>query len=157
MMDGVMLRVQDQTHALQGANRRGRRRMVRPLVELIGGENPQRDRIHKGDDKQRKPAARVQADLTSQEKNGQRHQAVVAVSFDEVVTRDINLIDVVLSKWLDKIPAEQQSLRTAPRVGQPVNEPGKKIAGDETSDQRKEDNPDLARGVLRDPQRQVAA
>src|SRR5205807_7076182 len=62
--------------------------------------------------------------------------AVVSVRLDEVMARDLFLVDVMLAEGPDQGLADDRPFRRAPGIRHPVHESGAEIGGDRSEERR---------------------
>ena len=127
VMNPMALGAQDDVPALeQTSERRGLRR-VRPLVELVGGEDPHQERAQERGEQREAWRSRPEGNEVGRSRDGEGDQAVAAVHLDEVVARDGEGVDVVLAKGPYEHLADDGRLGRAPRVSRPVEHPRHEI------------------------------
>lgn len=142
---GVVLRVvrrrQDELEALQeGEDRRGLGQ-VRPLVELVGQEQPG----HQGAQERREEdAPRLRGagrEPDGQAEDRETHQAAVAVGLGEVVPGDGQRVLMVLPERPEHRLADDRQVRRPPGIRGPVRQARDEVRGQVGQEHRGEHQP----------------
>ena len=125
MVHGVVVWRQCQIQPLQQVDPARAHVEMRPLVELVGEEDPEGD----GEDRRRSEDVQriVEREQRSADGRTDGDEAVVPVRLDEVVPGDLLLVDVVLAKRSDQRLPDHRHVGRAPGVGSPVHDAGDEV------------------------------